>query len=412
MFSSELAGQHWFSQVVGVANIVSAAVAVLVLVVAFAAATAGYQRLALLNRRCWNIRSAVRAAGMRTSWFRFVQTGWCLLKRRTRQGSAQVRDELMWLSQLERFEITEPGLSASWPVPVPFTFAQPVVTGGYGSALETLAAAYDAYAWSVRRRWLLRSAAGPLVAQEHRCAKETADLLRQWASFEPVTRHTDPDRMRGRLVQLASHGRPRTVRLVTWPDMTAARAVPVFPAIGVSFQPFRVAIKGSVGDITRDDRCDLWEVRAVADVLGSAAADPLTFDGVLPRWHGPGFRLEIDKISGRQKLHLCVAETTYFAYQATQVPEAAEAAGDAALCSRLLTLDLLVLDEHDVVVLIRRSDYVVHPGRFTGTVSGNCELAPREGLRADLDEHDLPDLLAAIAREAREELALRIHGAS
>jgi hypothetical protein len=46
-------------------------------------------------------------------------------------------------------------------------------------------------------------------------------------------------------------------------------------------------------------------------------------------------------------------------------------------------------------VLVRRSGYVVYPEGYAGTVSGNCELAPREGLAADLDEHGLPDLLTA-----------------
>jgi len=173
--------------------------------------------------------------------------------------------------------------------------------------------------------------------------------------------------------------------------------------MGASFQPYRVVMEGSPA---RGIRSEPEDVRVVANVLGTATSNPLTFDGVLPRWHGPGFRLEVDRITGRQKLHLCVAETTYFAFRATQEPDAADLAGEAALCSRLLGLNLLALDQDDVAVLIRRSDYVVYPGGYAGTVSGNCELAPREGLDADLDEHGLPDLLSAIAREAREELGL------
>ena len=37
-----------------------------------------------------------------------------------------------------------------------------------------LADGYDAYAVAVRRRWLLRSTAGPLVAEEYDCARATA----------------------------------------------------------------------------------------------------------------------------------------------------------------------------------------------------------------------------------------------
>jgi 8-oxo-dGTP pyrophosphatase MutT (NUDIX family) len=147
----------------------------------------------------------------------------------------------------------------------------------------------------------------------------------------------------------------------------------------------------------------------VANVLPAEASNPLNFDGVLPRWHGPGFRIEVDRVTGRQKLHLCIAESTYFAFRATQVPEAADLAGDAALCSRILTINLLVMDDHDVVLLVRRSAYVVNAGRFTGTVSGNCELVSREGLSADLDGKGLPDLMAAIIRETREELGMDLN---
>jgi 8-oxo-dGTP pyrophosphatase MutT (NUDIX family) len=185
--------------------------------------------------------------------------------------------------------------------------------------------------------------------------------------------------------------------------MKSARATTGFPVVGVSYQPYRVEMEGSPA---RNFREGSPEIRTVPNVLGTVASNPLNFDGVLTRWHGPGFRLEVDRVTGRQKLHLCVAETTYYAIQATQVPEAAELAGDAALCSRLLSLNLLMLDKNDVVLLIRRSDYVVYPGCFAGTVTGNCELVSREGLAADLDQHGLPDLLAAISREASEELGL------
>ena len=117
------------------------------------------------------------------------------------------------------------------------------------------------------------------------------------------------------------------------------------------------------------------DIRRVSNVLGTATSDPLTFDGVLPRWHGPGYRVEVDRLTGRQKLHLCVSETTYFALRATQEPAAAARAGDAARCSRLLGLNLLAADQDDVVVLTQRSDYVVYPRCYSGTVTGYCELA-------------------------------------
>ena len=403
MLSKIIAQQSLFDQVVGWSNIVSAAVAVLVIVVGFWVAGTFYQTLALLNRRRRHIAPIVRNVDKRTSRYRFPRASWSLLSRRVRSGSSQVREELTWLSEIMPSCLIESELPGSGAVPMPFTFASQVASNGYSATLVELSRAYDSYASSVRRRWLFRSAAGPFVTEEYECAKATARLLMRWASFEPISSPDDPDGMRGRNVKLASGDLRRSVRLVTWPVMKSARATTTFPVIGASYQPYRVEMDGSPA---RDIRGGPLQVRIVPNVLGTAASNPLNFDGVLPRWHGPGFRLEIDRVTGRQKLHLCLAETTYYAVQATQVPEAAKLAGDAALCSRLLGLNLLMLDQHDVILLIRRSDYVVYPGCFAGTVTGNCELVSREGLSADLDQYGLPALLAAISREATEELGL------
>jgi 8-oxo-dGTP pyrophosphatase MutT (NUDIX family) len=405
MIQNELAQGSWVDQVASWSSIVSAAVAVAVVALGILASSTFYQTFALLNRRRKAIGPAVRDVGMCPSWLSFIRTGRLLLSRRVRSGDALVREELAWLSGLNPMSVAEEGLSETYPVRIPFTFADHIVKGGYSSTLGRLSDAYAAYASSLRRRWLLRSTAGPLVALEHGCARATADLLQKWASFEPISLQEDPCRMRGRLVTLAPAGGTRSIRLVTWPDMSAVRAAPGFPVTSASYQPYRVVMEGSPA---RGLRSEPEDVRVVRNVLGTATSNPLTFDGVLPRWHGPGFRLELDRITGRQKLHLCVAETTYFAFRATQEPDAAALSGDAALCARLLGLNLLALDQEDAVVLVRRSGYVVYPESYAGTVSGNCELAPREGLAADLDEHGLPDLLTAIAREAREELGLNL----
>lgn len=399
----------WFEQVVNWSTVISAVVAVFAVVTGFFVATKLYQLMALVSQRARWIAPAVRSAGIHVSWFRFTRSAWLLIAARIRSGHSGVREELTWLAGLHPVVEAEAGLSPDFPVPLPFTFTSQVVDSGYSSALTGLARAYEGYASSVRRRWLLRSAAAPLVGDEHACARETAGLLRRWASFEPIRDPANPDGLRGMLVELSDGIHPRSVRLVTWPDMTAARAVVTFPSVGVSFQPYRVEMDGSPA---RQVRPDVADMRVVANVLDPAVSGSLFFDGVLPRWHGPGFRIEVDRVTGRQKLHLCVAETTYFAFQATQVPAAVERAGDAALCARVLTLNLLAVDPHDVVVLVRRSDHVVQNGCYTGTISGNCELVAREGLPADLDAAGLPDLLAAIARESREELGLEITPAS
>lgn len=391
------------SEVANWSSIISATVAVLAIILGIWVSGALYQTVALMNRRRRSIWPIVRDIDTPTSWNHFIKSSWSLLSSRARTGQAKVRDEMIWLSQLMPAAATEPDLSNAYPVFVPFTFSERIAHRQYSSTLIRLSAAYTAYGSSVRQRWLLRSAAGPLVEQEHECAKATADLLMRWASFEPLPPPSDPAGIRGKEVELAPGTRPRSIRLVTWPEMNAARATPSFPVLGTSYQPYRVVLEGSPASKIRTDPKD---IRVVENVTGTATSNPLTFDGVLPRWHGPGFRLEIDRITGRQKLHLCVAETTYFAFRATQEPDAVAVAGDAALCSRLLGLNLLAFDQNGFVVLIRRSNYVVYPGGYAGTVTGNAELVSREGLDADLDQYGLPDMLAAIAREAREELGL------
>jgi hypothetical protein len=393
-----VAGGAWLDRIASISSIVGAAIAVVAVIVGIWVAGGLYQTLALMSRRRRHIGPAVRAARLCSSRFRFQRTCFRLLRHRVHIGMALVRDELTWLSDLTPTWRTEDGLSPLFPVPVPFTFV--IAPGSYASALAGLAAGYQAYASSLRRRWLLRSAAGPLVAEEYECAQATAGLLSRWASFEPLPEPADPDQMRGKRVELANS--LRSARLVTWPDMNGARATPGFALVGASYQPYRVVMDESPARAVRQEPRD---VRVVPNTLDTKPS-PLTFDGVLPRWHGPGYRLEVDRLTGRQKLHLCVAETTYFALRATQEPATEARAGDAARCARLLGLNLLALDWDDNILLTRRSDYVVYPSCYAGTVTGNCELSSREGLEADLDHCGLPDLLAALTREAREELGL------
>ena len=396
-----------FDQVVGWAGIVGTALAVAVVAVGICISSVAYQVLALTARRRRWIGQAVREARLSTSRARFVRTSRRLLSSRVWTGGGLPRDELIWLTDLGPTTQTEDGLPGLPPVPVPFTFASRFASAGYSLALIRLSEAYDAYAVSLRRRWLLRSAAGPLVSDEYECARATARLLKRWASFEPMPAAADPDQMRGRLIELLPGTGPRYVRLVTWPDLTTTRAAPLFPAVSISYQPYRVAIAGSPSAVLD---AEPRQIREVPDVSGVASFDRLSFDGVLPRWHGPGFRLEVDRITGRQKLHLCLAETTYLAFRATHDPSLLSKVGAAALSARVLSLSLLAMDHDDVVVLIQRSRYVGNPGRYSGTVTGNCELSSREGVQADLDHNGLPDPLGALIREAREELGIDLTG--
>lgn len=418
-----MAADTTFDTVVGWAGIIGTVLAALAIVVALAVTTSLFQWSALLLRRLRTMRQAIGTVrGERVPFGPFLRETHALLNRRVRSGGPTVREELEWVGRLVGATTTEQD-DARTPgertVDVPFTFDAGLVSTRYQAGLSELAAAYERYAVAVRRRWVLRSSAGPLVAEEHEIARRTASLLRRWAGYLPVPEPNDPnqpdprdaDRLRRRWVDLSpatdTTGQPVPirVRLVTWPFVTARSALG-FPTVAVSYQPLRVVVDGtpSQQSAPRDG--------VVTEVIPAGPdprpVDPLGFDGVLTRWHGTGCRLEVDQASGRQQLHMCVSETSYFAVRATQ-PNGTPAPHTGR--ARLLTMVLLCVDDDDRVLLVRRSEYVVYPGRFTGTLSGNCELAPREGHPADRDENGLPNLLGAVAREAREELGLDLTGA-
>jgi 8-oxo-dGTP pyrophosphatase MutT (NUDIX family) len=405
-----------FNDVVGWSNIVGASVALLVVVVGALASSSRYQARALFARRRRYLLRALRQAGWRVSRRRFGPATRALVGRRVARGHPVVQEEVAWLSALvaataapDAARVSEQPRRAQSPVPVPLTFSVFADDIDYEQRLALLARAYDNYAVAVRRRWLLRSTAGPLVAEEYACARETASQLRRWASFRPIPPTADPTGLRGYTVTLPPTLKGpggsvrRSVRLVTWPQMDSARSSITFPLVGASFHPYRVTVDGR--PVAEGNDGLPRQLARVTDPIGEAARDPLTFDGVLTRWHGDGFRLEIDGVTGRQKLHLCLSETSYFAFRATQVPEAAAKSSTPGL-SRLLSLNLVAMDSDEKVLLVRRSDYVVHAGGYAGTVSGNCELVSREGVHADVDAHGFPDVMTAIAREAREELGL------
>src|SRR5690606_266692 len=71
----------------------------------------------------------------------------------------------------------------------------------------------------------------------------------------------------------------------------------------------------------------------------------------------------------------------------------------------LLTLSLVLQAGDGRLLLVERSGTAgSHEGRYGPSVNGNAEMRSRRGLVADADGFGLPDLRAAICREAAEEL--------
>ncbi len=294
-------------------------------------------------------------------------------------------------------------------VPVPFSFAAGVAARNQ-EVMQGLSAAFASYAAAVRRRWIFRSAAGPLVADEYQCARDTADLLGRFARHRRLDGIASVGKLRGRWLALPSSTSPfDRMRLVTWPDMQSMSKSLIFPALGVSYVPYRVVRPGSPGERNAPPRMKL---HVVPEMPHESTMVDREFDGIMTRLHGePGYRIEMDPHSGRQKLHLCLSETSFLAFMATQWREkGAEDRGVHAYRSRLLSVNLFLVDDSERVVLVRRHPSVTHGGRFAGAASAACEVIAREGIPADVDSHGLPDPLVTLRREAREELGLDIAG--
>lgn len=150
-----------------------------------------------------------------------------------------------------------------------------------------------------------------------------------------------------------------------------------------------------------------------------------TFDAALPRLED--WRVERNPRSGREVLHLSVAECTYSAVVLDHYPRHLLQQFPAHLLHGeeddpgrpvkgdrvgVLTLSATVVTASDHVVFARRSASAgSHQRLYGAAINGNLEFESRMGLAADLDDGGWPDLRAALAREGREELGLDIEAA-
>lgn len=151
------------------------------------------------------------------------------------------------------------------------------------------------------------------------------------------------------------------------------------------------------------------EREAVARMLQAGTS----FDGVLPRL--VDWRIEHDPASGRNALHLSLAECTYSTVVVDHYPLKLRPAnafaprpvsGDRV---RLLTLTMVLRTRCGHLAFVKRSALVdSHASRYAAAVNGNLEFRQRRGLVPDLDPQGMPDPRIALAREAKEELGLEL----
>lgn len=138
-----------------------------------------------------------------------------------------------------------------------------------------------------------------------------------------------------------------------------------------------------------------------------------TFDGLLPALHD--MHLQVDPLSGHQRLLLELSEVNYSAVCAMNYPGVRGAGRSRESLEktskehdRLFTLSMVPISSDGYMVIARRSIHVgVAKGLLSPGVNGNLELRDRLGLTVDRDQYELPDPLLALAREAKEELGLK-----
>jgi 8-oxo-dGTP pyrophosphatase MutT (NUDIX family) len=139
-----------------------------------------------------------------------------------------------------------------------------------------------------------------------------------------------------------------------------------------------------------------------------------TFDGLLPALHD--MHLQVDPLSGHQRLLLELSEINYSAVCAMNYPgnrgvnrSQEDLESPAHDYDRLFTLSMLPISTDGFLIVAKRSMHVgVARGLYSPGVNGNLELRDRLGLTVDRDRYDLPDPLLALAREAKEELGLDV----
>jgi 8-oxo-dGTP pyrophosphatase MutT (NUDIX family) len=342
------------------------------------------------------------------------------------------------------------------PVLLGLEDGQSRVTDSLRERYEDLAEAYERYAIRTASRWYLRAVALPVVVAEVELARAVVSRLRSYGSTVATPRmplpeadlllpYEPPGSVAVELAAPADHPElPRRIALSVW-HRAGEHGALGYPMLTTSFEPLRYCVQGSEAATRADGasvvfldkpthttaspaleqhKARLREAadQGVTDVGITHLSEPaIAYDGVLTRLQVDrdeqrgadrrmGFREEYDPLSGRQRLHLSLSEVAYSAVRATNYHVFGRDPDHPNVgASNLLTLNLICLDRNGVAVLVERSGRLgTHPHTFAGTVSGNAELAERQGIRADVDTDGLPDLRAAAAREAMEEVGLSI----
>ena len=266
---------------------------------------------------------------------------------------------------------------------------------------DEIAQGYADYAARLGRGVLLGQTNVPLVEEEARLCTDVVRVLRASGGRRPMPAGEQTLSVPHRAMTLTLHGGGATTGTAEFAprDLHVSyrrHRVTVFPDTGID--PFRTLEQQPLTDIPHDER------RALAHEVATGHL----FDGCLPRL--TGWRMERDSGSGREVLHLSVAECTYAAVVADHYPlklTSEPPRGVTGARVGLLTLSAVPFTRCGHLVFARRSAHAgSHPHLLGPAVNGNLEFLPRLGVSSDTGADGVPDPLRALAREGREELGL------
>jgi hypothetical protein len=332
-------------------------------------------------------------------------------KQAIRSGNhPSIQSEIEWLSKLSNLT------NSKWKPPIELNGF--TVSGDPADQLFKLSDAYEKFSKSLRVQVILSSSA--LMEEQQNLASRMSKYLKLNASFR-LSKLGDLNQNKFQLhtnsmqIEL-THPRFNFAPKYQIDDIsvihTRNRTVVIHTNESEEVQRFYDPIAFRREEVTPNE-IDVPEEKfnALTNHFSSGRA----FDGVLPALHD--FHLQLDPSSGHLRLLLEVSEINFSAVVATHYFGTASVLGGtydqlsqkAKDSDRLITLSMFPLSSDGFLLAAQRSkDVGVAKLKYAPGVNGNLELQDRLGLKVDRDEFDLPDMILASVREAKEELALEV----
>lgn len=312
---------------------------------------------------------------------------------------ASIQEEVEWLGRLAKSN------DAGWHGPVVLTGLRNGASAG--EDMQKLSVAYAEL--SRRLRGFAFLSTNSILEEQAELARRTSQYLQEHSGFRDEGSIDNPSielsRPFGEWLELRFHFIQRSLTSLTRID-----------EVDVAHTRTRQVLAGTeAAEWSKADPVEIRELDTTQSErkrLGEALQRPRMYDGVLPALEGAW--IQRDVASGHRRLLLHLSEMMFSVVSLRfHVSESEDAKSrteeDPGSQTPLLTLSLLPLTADRHIVIAERAVGTGNgAGRLTTGVGGNLELRSRRGLSVDADEDGMPNVLAALCREAHEELGLDV----